>query len=576
MSWRPSATLARMSEFFQAAPVLGNQYDTDGVLRDHLARTLPPEILTEAEPVLRGLGARAGGPMLALADDAEADEPEHVPYDPWGRRIDEIRMSPAWDALGRIAVEAGLTALPYESAFGEHARTVHAAAAYLFAPSSATYLCPVAMTDAAARTLTDCGDPAEVGAYVDRLTTRDPERAWTSGQWMTEREGGSDVGRSATVARLVDGGWRLYGTKFFTSAITSDVALTLARPEGAPGGSRGLSLFLCETHRGDGSWNSIRVNRLKDKLGTRALPTAEIELEGTPALPVGTVEEPGVPKIATMLNVTRLHNALAAAGGMRRCVASAVSYSGAREAFGERIVDLPLHAETVAWITTEATGAFALTFEVARLRGRVEAGTASEDERRMMRILTPLAKLFTGKQAVAVASETLEVFGGAGYMEDTGLPRLLRDAQVLPLWEGTTNVLSLDMLRAIAKDDAAKALLVDLGERLARVRSAPALADTAAAVEAAAGAVGARPGALGAEDRDVVQSGARRLALDLAAAYTGALLLDAALWALQERPDTAGRAVVTARRWAERCSPTRYPEAGDLASARLLLAPGGA
>ena len=219
-------------------------------------------------------------------------------------------------------------------------------------------------------------------------------------------------------------------------------------------GSRGLSLFCVEIGREPGrGWRGIVVNRLKDKLGTKALPTAELTLEGAPAVLLGAPGR-GVANISGMLNVTRMYNAIASASGMHRACALARDYAARRAAFGRPIAGLPLHAATLADMEAEAAAVLALVMECAALLGGVEAGTATADQRRRLRALIPLAKLTTAKQAVACASEALECFGGAGYVEDTGLPRLLRDAQVLPIWEGTTNVLSLDLLRAEAKDGA--------------------------------------------------------------------------------------------------------------------------
>lgn len=270
---------------------------------------------------------------------------------------------------------------------------------------------------------------------------------------------------------------------------------------------------------------------------------------------MGPVEDAGVPKIATMLNLTRLHNSVAAVAGMRRGLALARAYAGVRNAFGERLADLALHAETLTRIAVQAEGGFALAFRVAELCGRVEAGDATVDEVRLLRILTPLAKLFTGKQAVSVASEVLECFGGAGYIEDTGIPRLLRDAQVLPLWEGTTNVLSLDMLRAMSRDDAVKPLLDDIGRMLVDAHRVPELAGVVEEVGAAVTALGDRLAAMGAQPRQVVEAGARELAFALAAGYIGALLAEAAAWAAANSPERAVGATETARRWATTMAP---------------------
>src|SRR4029450_7858609 len=189
--------------------------------------------------------------------------------------------------------------------------------------------------------------------------------------------------------------------------------------------------------------------------------------------PVGSVDG-GRKKIAGMLNVTRTHNAISSAAGMRRGVELAVAYAHVRHAFGQPLIDLPLHRATLADLAVEAEAAFALAVRGMELLGRIEHGVASELEQRALRALVPTIKLLTAKDAVAHASEVVEAFGGAGYIEDTGIPRLLRNAQVLPIWEGTTNVLSLDLLRAESLDEAATALLKDMYEQTVSVRTVPA------------------------------------------------------------------------------------------------------
>ncbi|HET7621140.1 MAG TPA: acyl-CoA dehydrogenase family protein, partial [Gemmatimonadaceae bacterium] len=457
-----------MSDFFQPPPTLGNQYDDDRVLRSWLRRVLPREMLAEVEPGLRRLGERAAGDILALGEAAEAEPPRHVAYDPWGRRVDRIETSSAWRELDRISAEEGLVAIGYERAHGALSRVDQFARIYLFSPSSATYSCPLAMSDGAARCIDVYGSSERLRAAYEHLTTRDPSRFWTSGQWMTERTGGSDVSGTSTMARREDDAFRLHGTKWFTSATTSQMAMTLARIEGAPAGSKGLSLFYLELRDDDGSLRGIRVNRLKDKLGTRALPTAELSLEGTPAWLVGE-EGRGVRTIATLFNVTRIYNACASVAGMRRAVALARDYAQRRVAFGRPLSEHPLHLETLAEMQVETEAALHIVFRSVELMGRAECGDASERDEALLRVLTPVVKLYTAKQAIAVASEALEAFGGAGYIEDTGLPRLLRDAQVLSIWEGTTNVLSLDVLRAIQGGGAMDALCTDIEARLASV-----------------------------------------------------------------------------------------------------------
>jgi len=544
-----------MSEFFQSGPQLGNQYEEDRVLRAYLRWKLPPSVLTEVEPGLRRLGERAASDILAWGDAAEASPPRHVPYDPWGQRIDRIEVSQAWKELERISAEEGIVATAYERRHGALSRIDQFARLYLFGPSSAIYTCPLAMTDGAARLLEIHGDDWLRANPLRRFTSREPDVFWTSGQWMTERTGGSDISGTSTTARLDNGQYRLHGIKWFTSATTSQAAMTLARIEG----SSDLSLFYLEMRDAADRLQNIRVHRLKDKLGTRALPTAELTLEGTPARLVGG-EGRGIRKIAALLNITRAYNACCAVGVMRRGIALARDYANKRSAFGKRLSEQPLHCETLAALEVEFEAAFHLAFRVAELMGRDELGEASETERAALRLLTPVVKLYTARQAIALASEVLESFGGAGYVEDTGLPRLLRDSQVLSIWEGTTNVLSLDAQRAIDKEAALTPLLDDVRTRLAAIRTP--LADV---IRSAAARIedfhhkGLSQGA------DFVQAGARAFAYSLARTYAASLLLEHGDWLL--RTDGDPRGMMAAQRWcAQELTPLTHPIASHRAA----------
>jgi alkylation response protein AidB-like acyl-CoA dehydrogenase len=556
-----------MAEFFQEGPTLGNQYDEDRVLRDYLRWKLPAAMLAEIEPGLRQLGRRAATDLLALGQAAEASPPRHVPYDPWGRRIDRIEVCDAWKQLERIAAEEGLVATAYERRHGPLSRVHQFALLHLYGPSSAIFTCPLAMADGAARVIELHGDAWLKANPLPRLLSRDPERFWTSGQWMTERTGGSDLSNSSTVARWEDGQYRLHGTKWFTSATTAPMAMTLARLEGAPDGSRGLSLFYVELRDARGDLQNIRVHRLKEKLGTRALPTAELTLEGTPARLVGDAGQ-GVRKMAPLLNITRAYNACCAVGFLRRGLALARDYACKRQVFGKRLADQPLHRETLASLQVEYEAAFHLAFRLAELLGKDEVGEATATERAVLRLLTPVVKLYTARQAIAGVSEVLEAFGGAGYVEDTGLPRLLRDAQVLSIWEGTTNVLSLDALRAIAKEAALEPFLADVCERLANIRTAdlaPAVDHTRAAV-VRVDAFWRRGVAVG---DDFLQAGARAFAYSLARSYAASLLLEHADWLFQAEGDRRG--TVIARRWcAQELAPLVNPDDTHRAASRML------
>lgn len=537
-----------MADFYQAPPQLRNSFDEDRLLREWLSRKLPSEVFKEIEPDLHRLGERAVTEIARLGNEAEANPPRHIPYDAWGRRIDCIAVCQAWKDLERIAAEEGIIATAYERKHGVWSRVHQFARLYLFAPPSAIAACPLAMTDGAARILETQGSDDLRREVLPRFTTREPARFQTCGQWMTERTGGSDVSGTTTIAQpLPDGRYALYGTKWFTSATTAPWAMTLARIESDPPSGKGLSLFLLPVHDAFGRPNQIFVHRLKEKLGTRALPTAELTLQGTPAHLIGAPGE-GVRRIATLLNVTRAYNAVCAVGSIRQGLALARDYARRRRVFGKLLAEQPAHIETLAELQVEFEAAFHLTFRLAEAMGREEV-TGSATDRAIARLLTPIVKLYTARQAVAAASETLEAFGGAGYVEDTGLPRLLRDAQVLSIWEGTTNVLSLDVLRAIGRDQAFEPLLEDLEQRLSDI-SLPALSELVCRVHAAVQTLREYVQRLTDLSSDAAQAGARQFAFSLARTYAAALLLEHAHWRAVRTQSPV--AIASALRWCRR------------------------
>lgn len=532
--------------FFQHPPELANQYTSDRVLRSYLRRTLPAEVLRDVEPSLLEMGELSGGALFRLQAEDRLNEPRLSQWDAWGNRDDRIELTAVWRNARQVACERGVIATAYENAHGALSRVHQFALAYLFDGSTDVYTCPLAMTDGAARTLLAHQNRTLIERAVPPLTSRNAAEAWTSGQWMTERTGGSDVGLTETVARNEGGVWRLYGTKWFTSAITSEMALTLARPEGNGAGGQGLALFYLETRASNGRANGIFVNRLKDKLGTRKLPTAELTLDGAVALPVSGLEH-GIRSIVPMLAVTRTWNAVCSVAAMRRGLALARDYARRRVQFGAPLSEKPLHLETFADLQTELEAAFQLAFFAVELLGREENGLASPDERKLLRLVTPLAKACTARQLIRVMPEVLEVFGGAGYVEDTGIPRLLRDAQVLPIWEGTTNVLSLDALRALADAETCRVLQQTL-QQLAHTVKTPALVALGAHALEVARLAFTQLREAGERSRDSAEACARGIALTLARTLELALLLRHAEWSSNVEADS--RATLAAQRFA--------------------------
>ena len=530
--------------FFQEPPALDHQFDNDPLLKEYIERVLPADMRKAVTPEYRELGQLAVELyQLTLAD--RLNVPVLTQWDAWGNRVDHIEVTEVWKRAQVIAAEFGLVAAGYEKTYGALDRTHQFLLNYLIQASTDIYSCPLAMTDGATKTLLSAGNQALIDRAVPNLTSRDPSVMWTSGQWMTERIGGSDVGQTETIARKTDDGWELSGTKWFTSATTSDMAITLARPEGNPPGSKGLAMFYLELRDDEGRMNGITVNRLKDKFGTKKVPTAELTLQATSAIPIDGTEN-GVRAITPMLNVTRTWNAVGASQDSRRAIALAQSYARKRSVFGELLIDKPLHVDTLAGIVAEQEAIFHLAFAVVGLLGKIEAGQASDTDELLSRVLTPISKLTTGKQAVTVASEAMESFGGAGYVEDTGLPKLLADAQVLPIWEGTTNVLSIDTLRALKQEGAIDAVIGEITRLIATATDA-SLKDPA---ETAAKALGraAQWIAHTTDDRAALEAGARRFALTLGRTTQLALMLNHAQWCLDN--NKGPRAAAVARRFA--------------------------
>ncbi|ABX06041.1 MAG TPA: acyl-CoA dehydrogenase [Herpetosiphon sp.] len=520
-----------MPPFNQPAPQLGNQYSDDRLLQLYLRRRLPADVLSQIKPALQTIGDLAGNELYQLQLADRLNEPQLTQWDAWGERIDQIVLTPLWQRAEQIAASYGLIATAYEQTFHEYSRTCQFALAYLFHPSSDVYSCPLAMTDGAARTLLQAGNQALIERAIPHLISRDPDQFWTSGQWMTESTGGSDVGLSETIARQAeDGTWRLYGRKWFSSATTSQMALTLARPEGNPAGGRGLALFYVETRDQRGRLTQIEVNRLKDKLGTRKVPTAELNLLGTPAIPVQGLRD-GVRAIVPMLQITRTWNSVSAVGFMRRGMALAQDYAQKRWAFGSLLNQKPLHVDTLAGLQAEYAGAFLLTFYLIELLGLDETGRSTPQQRQLLRLLTSIAKLTTARQAVNHTSEIIESFGGAGYVEDTGLPSLLRDAQVLSIWEGTTNVLALDSLRALSEDPGIWPVLREQVNLWLSNAHDPSLSQAIVVVQTALDRC-EQWLAESSNDRSVAEMGARRWALTLGRALELALLIEHAQAAL--------------------------------------------
>ena len=414
----------------------------DTALRDHLAANGGDAGLIAAQARLLGSAA-----MREAGREANRHPPELVTFDRAGRRLDEARFHPAWHAMLTAGLAAGYAALPWEGAAGGHVS--HAALVYLHSQVEPGSCCPMTMTYAAIPAL--AANPGLAAVWRPKLMSRiyDPaiapvtaKRGATLGMAMTEKQGGSDVRTNTTRAEPTADGWRLTGHKWFCSAPMSDGFLTLAQ---AP---EGLSCFLVPRWL-DGQRNPLRLMRLKDKLGNRANASAEIEYEGTLAHPLGP-EGQGIRTIMEMVHHTRLDTALAPAGLMRAALVEAAFWARHRSVFQRRLIDQPLMAAVLADMALDAEGALALGLSVA---GAFDGATPAD--RAFARIGVALAKYLSNKLAPPLVAEAMEALGGMGYVEDTPLPLLYREAPLNGIWEGSGNVIALDILRTLARDPLA-------------------------------------------------------------------------------------------------------------------------
>lgn len=435
-----------------------------------MRRTLPIDQQEWGMRRLEAMGRMATEVIPPLAELANQHPPTLKAYDPWGERIDEVECHPSYREIARLAYGAGLGGMYHDQALRDREGPVSHALAfglgYVFAQAEQGLYCPICMTEGSARLVAAFGDEALKARYLPGLTSTDMEVLLQGAMFLTEKQGGSDVGANLVSARQVGDHWELSGDKWFCSnAGEAGVMMVLARPEGAPAGTRGLGLFLMPKTWVDGTLNRYRINRLKDKLGTRSMPSGEITLEGARAFAVGDVSR-GFSYMTEMLNLSRIYNSVASVALMRRALYECLKFARERVTFGQLIESYPMVRRQLAEMTLEHEASLALVWEAIALLDRQDDGQATAEERKLLRLLTPQIKYHTARQAVDFASQACEFLGGNGYIETFVTPRLLRDAQVLPIWEGTTNILVMDVLRCLEKEGAHEVLFEALGTRL--------------------------------------------------------------------------------------------------------------
>ena len=456
-----------------------NLYSTDAELLKLLPLYLPPALLAHMHPHFERLGALAGGPLDELAHTADINPPTLSHRSRTGLDEQKVIKHPAYVEMERLALsEFGLAAMSHREETlgwkGKMPPLVKYVLTYLFVQAEFGLCCPVSMTDSLARTLRKFGSPELVERFLPRFQSLNFDTLAQGAMFMTEQAAGSDIAATLTRASQDETGqWRLSGDKWFCSNPDADFAMVLARPDGAPAGMKGVSLFLLPRRLDDGTLNHYRIIRLKDKLGTRSMASGEIRLEGAIAHLVG---EPGrgFQQMADMVNNSRLSNGVRAAGLMRRAVAEAEYIASRRRAFGQRLDQMPLMQRQLQKLRLPAEQARTMVFQTALALARSDGGDASAYP--LLRILTPLIKFRACRDARKVTGDAMEVRGGCGYIEEWADPRLVRDAPRGSIWVGTSNIVALDVIRAVQREGSLPALQAHFEAWLAEAGIAPPFA----------------------------------------------------------------------------------------------------
>jgi len=447
-----------------------NFFKSDLILLGYLQKHLPEKALTYMDDKLESLGDKAAIEMDALSQKADRESPVLKKRNRYGETIDEVEFHPAYWELMNIAAQSEMFYVKYEpklrNRFAGHRHKMGFAAGQLYAMSELGVYCPLCMTDGAAHLVDKYASEEDKERLLPKLSSREGEQLYTGAMFLTEKSGGSDVGRNLAHAEKVEGNrYRLNGEKWFCSNVNAEVIMALARTGDLEAGTRGLSLFLVEKNLDDGSRNPMNIVRLKEKLGVRSMATGEVIFEDTVGIRLGE-ENRGFKLMTEMINISRLYNSVAAVGGMRRALIEAWQYLQHRVTFGERAVNHALIRQKFHELGARYLADFLLVWRAIRAMDAAEQG--DEDEKSLMRILVPMAKWKSAEDSVYLVRECMELMGGNGYIEDFVMPKLFRDVNVLPIWEGSGNIIVLDILRAAEKSKGLKMVITrirDVGEK---------------------------------------------------------------------------------------------------------------
>jgi len=435
-----------------------NFYLDDPNLGRLLQKYLDPQFFEWAEKECTEFGAMCAEEIDERAAHTDREgRPKLIKYNRYGEDVSKVWVNEGYLKTVEQVYNKGIVGYVHKNIpdLGRRGNYVYAfTQGYLLSQAEPGFYCPVTLTAAAAFLLDHYGSEELKQAYLRQLISTGEVERFEGATFLTERQGGSDVGANETRAVAEGGHYRLYGEKYFASnAGMCGVAMVLARREGVPSGTKGLSLFLVPWEKENGEKNGIYIRRLKDKLGVRAVPSAEVVFDGAKAYLVGDPAK-GFYYMMEALNLSRVCNAVASIGIMRRAYREARAYALRRTAFGHRLADYPMVKETLVKMAAKQEVETSAVFRLARLFDRTAFGKADKKEQIMARLLIALLKMETAEQAIHFAHEAIEMHGGNGYIEDFVTPRLLRDAQVLTVWEGTANILGLEVLRLMRKFNA--------------------------------------------------------------------------------------------------------------------------
>lgn len=419
-------------------------------------KTILNEVYSDIEKDFEYTGEKAANEMNRLSYLADKYPPEHIKRTPLGETLDEIEFHPAYWSLMEIAVHSKMFQYKwneqYRSKYQKDAHKMGFALGFLYSMTECGIYCPLCMTDGAARLIDKFGTSRHQNELLPHIGTNNPKDFYTGAMFLTEKTGGSDVGANLVSATKIHGNfYALNGEKWFCSNANADIAFVLARTNPEILGTKGLSLFLLRKIKSDGTSNYKEIVRLKDKLGVRSMASAEIIFHNTEAELIGNEGE-GFKLMTEMINLSRLYNSVAAVAAHRRAIIEAWQHLAYRHLFGKDALSHTLIQEDFYQLGAEWLADFAITFKAVELLDLADNG--NENAQSLCRILIPICKYITADNALKGIQKSMELMGGIGYIEDNTLPRLMRDALVLPIWEGAGNIMFLDMYRAAAKTKA--------------------------------------------------------------------------------------------------------------------------